>query len=135
MNTNILVDSNVILDIFNIDTNWFEWSSSQIEILADTATFYINPIIYSEISVSFSKIEELEGALPNDLFTFIDLPRQALFLAGKTFLTYKRNGGKRNSTLPDFFIGAHAVIENMALLTRDVARYKTYFPSLQLITP
>lgn len=135
MSTKILVDSNVILDIFNIDNNWFEWSSSQIEKLADTATFYINPIIYSEISISFSRIEELENALPADLFTFTDLPRQALFLAGKTFLSYKRNGGKRNSTLPDFFIGAHAVVEHMTLLTRDVSRYKTYFPSLQLITP
>jgi predicted nucleic acid-binding protein len=135
LSTKILVDSNVILDIFNIDNNWFEWSSSQIEKLADTATFYINPIIYSEISISFSRIEELENALPADLFTFTDLPRQALFLAGKTFLSYKRNGGKRNSTLPDFFIGAHAVVEHMTLLTRDVSRYKTYFPSLQLITP
>ncbi len=131
----ILVDSNVILDVVTEDPKWSEWSAAQLEKLAESHTLVINPIIYSEVSIGFDRIEDLDQALPPDFFRRDPLPWEAGFLAGKCFVKYRRSGGKRFSPLPDFYIGAHAAVSGIALLTRDTNRYKTYFPKLALISP
>jgi predicted nucleic acid-binding protein len=131
----VLVDSNVILDVVNEDAKWLAWSSAQLERLAETHTLVINPIIYSEVSIGFDRIEDLDRALPAEYFRREPLPWEAGFLAGKCFLKYRKSGGARRSPLPDFFIGAHAACRGLALLTRDARRYKTYFPKLALIAP
>ncbi len=133
--TDVLVDSNILLDLLEEDPYWFEWSSTQLQKAADRCTLIINPIIYAEISVGFHRIEELEEALPLDYFQRRPIPWEAAFLAGKCFIRYRKFGGTKRSPLPDFFIGAHAAISGLTLLTRDAARYRTYFPSLKLITP
>lgn len=131
----VLVDSNVLLDVLEEDPEWFGRSAERLAECADSSTLVINPVIYAEVSVGFRRIEELEAALPQDLFRRDSLPWEAAFMAGKCFLDYRRAGGTRRSPLPDFFIGAHALVEGMALLTRDAARYRTYFPKLRLIAP
>lgn len=131
----ILVDSNVILDVVTEDPEWYQWSSGQLEALAASNTFVINPLIYSEVSIGFDRIEDLDRALPPEYFRRDPLPWEAGFLAGKCFLRYRRSGGKRLSSLPDFYIGAHAAISGLVLLTRDPKRYRTYYPRLRLITP
>jgi len=131
----ILVDSNVLLDVLTEDARWFGWSSAALEEHAENQVLAINPIIYAEVSIRFERIEELEAALPSDLVERLPLPWEAAFLAGKCFLEYRRRGGRRRFTLPDFFIGAHAVVAGMALLTRDARRYRTYFPKLTVIAP
>ena len=131
----VLVDSNVILDIVTKDRHWFEWSSSELARLADDHALIINPIIYSEVSVGFARVEDLETALPAEYFRREPLPWDAGFLAGKCFLRYRRAKGNRHAPLPDFYIGAHAAVRGIPLLTRDAARYKTYFPQLVLIFP
>jgi len=131
----ILVDSNVILDVVTEDPKWYEWSAGQLEKLAERHTLVINPIIYSEVSIGFDRIEDLDRTLPPDFFRRDPLPWEAAFLAGKCFVKYRRSGGKRHSPLPDFYIGAHAAIGGIALLTRDTNRYKSYFPKLALISP
>jgi predicted nucleic acid-binding protein len=131
----ILVDSNVILDIFTEDTRWYDWSAHTLAQCADEATLAINPLIYSEVSLRFDAIEDLEAALPDAFFQRLPLPWEAAFLAGKSFLKYRSRGGGKRSPLPDFYIGAHAAVARMRLLTRDPARYRTYFPRLQLISP
>jgi len=133
--TDVLVDSNVILDVLTEDPQWFEWSAQRLTDHADQGMLVINPLIYAEISIGFNQVEELEAALPNDFFRRDPLPYEAAFLAGQSFLEYRRRGGDRRSPLPDFYIGAHAAVTGMPLLTRDVNRYRTYFPSVQLITP
>ncbi len=130
-----LIDSNVILDIFTRDTKWFDWSSKTLAYYAERELLYINPIIYSEISISFKRIEELDQALPNDYILREDLPYEAAFLAGKCFLKYRKSGGVKHAPLPDFYIGAHAAIRGWDIITRDNGRYKTYFPKLSVITP
>lgn len=132
---NVLVDSNVILDIVNEDLEWFSWSATQLEMLAETHVLIINPIIYSEVSAGFDRIEELDAALPEDHLRREPLPWEAGFLAGKCFVNYRRSGGARRSPLPDFYIGAHAAISGYILLTRDERRYKTYFPNLKVLAP
>ena len=132
---NVLVDSNVLLDILTEDPIWYEWSASAIEEFAETSVLMINPIIYAEVSVRFERIEELEEALPTDMFKREPLPWEAGFLAGKSFLKYRRSGGVRRSPLPDFYIGAHAAIRGASLLTRDPSRYRAHFPTLQLLSP
>lgn len=131
----ILVDSNVLLDILEEDPQWGDWSAGQLSHLADNHILTINPAIYAEVSVGFARIEDLEEALPGEFITRAQIPWEALFLAGKCFLQYRRAGGQKRSPLPDFFIGAHAAVEEMPLLTRDGSRYRTYFPKLQLISP
>lgn len=133
--TEILVDSNVILDVLTEDPQWFEWSAQMLTNYADQGDLVINPIIYAEISIGFNQLKELEAALPEDFFRRDPLPYAAAFLAGQSFLEYRRRGGERRSPLPDFYIGAHAAVAAMPLLTRDVNRYRTYFPSVSLITP
>jgi predicted nucleic acid-binding protein len=131
----VLVDSNVLLDIFTEDPRWYDWSAGKLAECAEEHGLIINPVIYSEISIGFARIEELEDALPHRMFRRQNIPWEAAFLAGKCFMQYRRRGGHKNAPLPDFFIGAHAAVENLTLLTRDAARYKTYFPSLELIVP
>jgi predicted nucleic acid-binding protein len=131
----VLVDSNVLLDVLEEDVRWFEWSSTQLQKAADRSSLIINPVIYAEVSVGFQRIEELEDALPVDYFQRMPLPWEAAFLAGKCFIRYRKLGGTKSSPLPDFFIGAHAAVSGLTLLTRDAARYRTYFPSLKMITP
>ena len=133
--TDILVDSNVILDVVTEDPQWFEWSAQMLTNYAEQGNLVINPIIYAEISIGFNQPEEVEAALPEDFFCRDSLPYAAAFLAGQSFLEYRRRGGERRSPLPDFYIGAHAAVTAMPLLTRDVNRYRTYFPSVLLITP
>lgn len=130
----VLVDSNVLLDILIPDPEWQEWSSAALAEVAESFLLAINPIIYTEVSIGFDRIEDLEAALPQD-FRREALPWDAAFLAGKAFLSYKQRSGSKTSTLPDFFIGAHAAVRGYTLLTRDAARYRTYFPSLTLVTP
>ena len=131
----ILVDSNVILDTLTEDADWFQWSSDALAEAAESATLVINPIIYAEVSIRFARIEELEETLPPSYFRRDALPWEAGFLAGKCFAAYRRRGGLRHAPLPDFYIGAHAAVSGMTLLTRDIARYKTYFPRVRLISP
>lgn len=131
----VLVDSNVLLDVLTDDPQWYGWSAARLDACAAAAELCINPIVYAEVSVGFERIEELDDALPADAFTRLELPWEAGFLAGKAFLRYRRAKGARTSPLPDFYIGAHAAIEGMALLTRDARRYRTYYPRLTLISP
>ncbi|MFM8454247.1 MAG: type II toxin-antitoxin system VapC family toxin [Gammaproteobacteria bacterium] len=131
----ILLDSNVILDLFTEDPVWFNWSAQTVAQYAENHILIINPIIYAEISIRFSSIEELEDLLLDTYFEKINLPWEACFLAGKCFLQYKKSNGKKTNTLPDFFIGAHAAVSKFPLITRDINRYKTYFPSVELIHP
>ena len=131
----VLVDSNVILDLIAEDKRWAEWSARALAQAADRTRIVINSIVYAEVSVRFSRIEELEAALPKDMIDREHLPYEAAFLAAKVFHRYRRKGGTRNSTLPDFFIGAHAAVQVLPLLTRDVQRYRRYFPNLTLIAP
>lgn len=131
----IMVDSNVLLDILTEDKTWFTWSAAKLAECAENSVLCINPVIYSEVSIGFARIEDLEDAMPEDTFTRLHLPYEAAFLAGKCFLRYRRSGGLKRSPLPDFLIGAHAAVGKMPLLTRDSARYRTYFPALTLICP
>ncbi|WP_342267411.1 type II toxin-antitoxin system VapC family toxin [Candidatus Tisiphia endosymbiont of Empis tessellata] len=131
----ILVDSNILLDIITYDASWYNWSSNQLLKLSQFHELAINDYIYTEVSIGFERIEELEEVIGNN-FKVLPIPKEALFLAGKVFIQYKKaNSGKKNSVLLDFFIGAHASVLNIPLLTRDVARYKTYFSKLHLIHP
>lgn len=131
----VLVDSNVILDVLTEDPQWFAWSGEALAEAAESDVLVINPIVYAEVSVRFERIEELEDALPTDLFRREPLPWEGAFLAGKCFLAYRGKGGSRRSPLPDFYIGAHAAVRGMTLLTRDATRYRSYFPSLTIIAP
>lgn len=131
----VLVDSNVLLDVLTADPRWYDWSAAQLDALAAEGEPCINPIIYAEVSVGFERIEELDQALPPDVFTRLPLPWEAGFLAGKSFLRYCRAKGARTAPLPDFYIGAHAAIDGLALLTRDARRYRTHYPRLELICP
>jgi predicted nucleic acid-binding protein len=133
--TTTLVDSNVILDVVTEDVEWFDWSAAAIARQADAGPLVVNPIIYAEASARFERIEDLEDALPSDYFKRAPLPWEAAFLAGRSFVAYRRRGGQRRSPLPDFYIGAHAMVAGMTLLTRDPGRYRTYFPRLRLIAP
>jgi len=131
----VLVDSNVLLDVLSEDPQWFDWSSNALAQSAESAPLVINPIIYAEVSIRFARIEEFDEALPTELFRREPLPWAAGFLAGKCFQAYRQRGGARRSPLPDFFIGAHAAINELTLLTRDAARYRTYFPRLNILAP
>jgi len=131
----VLVDSNVLLDIATDDPTWSSWSSASLERAADEAILVINPLVYAEVSIGFPTIEELDAALPAALYRREDLPCAAAFLAGTCFLKYRRGGGSRRSPLPAFFVGEHAAVAGYRLLTRDATRYRTYFPTLDLIAP
>lgn len=132
----ILVDSNVLIDVLDRDPVWLDWSALQLERAASEGqALTINPVVYAELSVSFNAMEELDRALDGMNIALHEIPRPALFLAGKAFRNYRRRGGGRAGVLPDFFIGAHAAVLRMPLLTRDAGRYRAYFPTLELIAP
>ena len=135
MTAGTLVDSNVLLDVLTEDERWSAWSSSALARSAEAGPLFINPISYAEVSIRFSRIENLDDALPPSDYRRLALPWESTFLAGKAFLAYRRNKGSKSSTLPDFFIGAHAAVAQLGLLTRDVARYRTYFPLVRLTAP
>jgi predicted nucleic acid-binding protein len=131
----VLVDTNVILDVVQDDPVWAEWSQAQLDAWAVRDELGINAVIYAELSIAYARIEELEDAVGTAGLRLLEIPREALFLAGKAFLAYRRQGGTRTGVLPDFFIGAHAAVMALPLLTRETARYRTYFPGVVLIAP
>lgn len=131
----VIVDTNVLIDVLQDDPVWAQWSSQQLEMQAQAQPLVINPVIYSELSVSYSTFELLEAAIKVMQLKFVETPREALHLAGKAFALYRRSGGTKANVLTDFFIGAHASVTGAALLTRDIRRYSTYFPAVKLITP
>jgi predicted nucleic acid-binding protein len=130
-----LVDSNVLLDVLSEDEEWFDWSSAMLAEAAESGTLAINPLIYAEVSARLTTVELVEQALPRDYFVRLPLSWDAAFLAGKVFVRYRRSGGTRSSPLPDFYIGAHAAVAGLTLLTRDARRYRKYFPKLKLLAP
>jgi predicted nucleic acid-binding protein len=130
-----LVDSSVILDVVTDDADWATWSAQALARERDEGSLVINPIVYAEVSTGFDRIEDLDDAIPPDDFRREQLPYEAGFLAGKVFLAYRRRGGQKRAPLPDFYIGAHAAVREYRLLTRDVSRYRTYFPTVELVAP
>ena len=130
-----LVDSNVILDVVTEDSEWFDWSAAALARVAEKDRLIINPLVYAEVSLGFDRIEDLDDSVPPEYFVREPLPWDGAFLAARAFAKYKRRGGARRHPLPDFYIGAHAVIAGYTLLTRDARRYRTYFPKLRLIAP
>lgn len=130
-----LVDSNVILDVVTDDAVWGAWSSERLADAARRGTLAINPVVYAEVAVGFGRIEDLDDVLPPSYYRRLPLPFEAAFLAGQCFVAYRRRGGVRRSPLPDFYIGAHAAIAGLTLLTRDARRYRTYFPRLRVVAP
>jgi len=130
-----LVDSNVLLDLVSEESEWTAWSADALARCAEVEPLVINPVIYAEVSVHYPRMEDLDNALTPDRFAREAIPFAAAFLAGKAFVAYRRRGGLRTSPLPDFFVGAHALVAGYRLLTRDTARYRTYFPNLPLIAP
>ena len=130
-----LVDTNVLLDVLTDDPVWYAWSSAQIDAVAVRGSISINDIVYAELAVRFESLDELDGFVARAALTHRPIPKSALFLAGKAFGAYRKRGGHRSGVLPDFFIGAHASVEKMPLLTRDARRYRTYFPDVELLTP
>ncbi|GHU22964.1 DNA-binding protein [Betaproteobacteria bacterium] len=131
----LLVDTNVLVDVLENDPEWADWSIRQLRAQAQVHRLAINPIIYSELSLTFSTVEALESTIKQLELVLIELPRPALFLAGKAFVRYRRQGGTKSNVLGDFFIGAHAAVSAYPVLTRDTRRYATYFPSVRLIAP
>jgi predicted nucleic acid-binding protein len=129
------VDSNILLDIATNDPKWAAWSGQALAECAEHAALVINPIIYAEVSIGFKTIEALNTALPSRIYERAQLPWEAGFLAAKCFLDYRKRGGRRTTPLPDLYIGAHAAIDRLALLTRDDARYRTYFPKVAVLAP
>lgn len=130
-----LVDSSVLLDVATQDPVWFDWSTAALADAVRGGPVLLNPIIYAEVSVGYDRIEDLDDALPSDIFRREPLPFVAGFLAGKAYRAYRQRGGIRTSPLPDFFIGAHAAVSELRLLTRDAGRYRTYFPTITVISP
>jgi predicted nucleic acid-binding protein len=130
-----LVDTNVLLDLVTDDQDWAEWSIEQLEAASLRGPLLINDLVYAELSVRYSRIEDLDGFLDAAGLEIAAMPRSALFLAGKVFTRYRKSGGTGTGVLPDFFIGTHAAISELKLLTRDVGRFHTCFPSLTMITP
>lgn len=131
----ILVDTCVFLDVVQADARWADWSQGQLEHAAEHGGLLINPIIYAELSVWYEDLQQFDRVLADFGASFEELPRGALFLAGKAFRQYRARGGTRGSVLPDFFIGAHAAVRELPLLTRDTTRIRTYFPTVALLAP
>lgn len=131
----ILIDSNVLLDIATKDPVWFDWSFSSLAEAAEDSALCINPLVYAEASTRYASPQEFDETFPEDIFKRVGLPFAAAFVAGRAHLKYRKSGGTRTSPLPDFYIGAHAAVAGFRILTRDTRRYKTYFPSVELIAP
>ena len=130
-----LFDTNVLLDIATADPTWLAWSESQLRIAAAQGPILINPIIYAELAPAFGSEGDLNRWLDPGVFKRLPLPYAAGWIAAQAFINYRKNGGAKSSPLPDFYIGAHAEVENLKLVTRDAARYRTYFPKVTLIAP
>lgn len=131
----MLVDTNVLIDVFEDDSDWANWSLSQLQSQSRIHRLVINPVIYAEVSLAFSTVEALDAVLDGMELPLLEIPRPALFLAGKAFAQYRRRGGVKNNVLGDFFIGAHAAVSGLPVLTRDARRYRQYFPMVQLVCP
>lgn len=131
----VLVDTNVLVDVLQNDPAWADWSIGQLRAQAKLHALIINPVIYAEMSLSFSTLEALDGVVKTLALELREIPRPALFLAAKAFAQYRRRGGLKGQALPDFFIGAHAAVEGWPLLTRDAVRFRTYFPTLDILAP
>ncbi len=131
----VLVDTNILLDVLTDDPRWGDWSQRQLDAASLTDRLIINPVIYAELSVGFTRIEDLDAVLATTDVALDPIPRPALFLAGKVFRAYRKGGGAKTGVLPDFFVGAHAAVLDLTLLTRDATRYLRYFPSVRLVTP
>lgn len=131
----LLVDTNVLVDVLQDDPQWADWSIAQLRAHATMHALVINPVIYAEMSLSFSTIEALDAVVSDLALELREIPRPALFLAAKAFAQYRRRGGSKHQVLPDFFIGAHAAVEAWPLLTRDPSRFRTYFPTLEVLAP
>jgi predicted nucleic acid-binding protein len=130
-----LVDSNVLLDIASRDPTWLAWSRAALASALRSGPVLINPIVYAEVATGFDRIEDLDAAVPETTFRRTALPYPAGFLAAHAFARYRRRGGARRSPLPDFYIGAHAAVARLTLITRDASRYRTYFPTVELVSP
>ena len=131
----MLVDTNVLIDVLNNEPQWADWSIHQLRVQSKIHVLSINPIIYAELSCTFKKVEDLDEVLQVMDLKFNQIPKPALFLAGKAFQSYRQQGGVKNSILADFFIGAHAAVSRLPVLTRDTQRYQTYFPTVKLVSP
>ena len=131
----MLVDTNVLVDVLQNDPQWADWSMAQLQAQSKVHRLSINPIIYAELSLTFSTVEALDAVISRMEMDLLDIPKPALFLAGKAFVQYRRGGGARTNVLADFFIGAHAAVSGLPVLTRDTRRYQSYFPSIKLVTP
>lgn len=131
----LLVDTNVLVDVLEDDPEWADWSIGQLRAQSKIHRLAINPVIYSELSLTFSTVEALDRAVDDLGLAVIEIPRPALFLAGKAFVRYRRQGGKKENVLADFFIGAHAAVSRFPVLTRDTRRYASYFANVTLIAP
>ena len=131
----VLVDSNILIDIATENAAWTEDSARTLQVVGRDRELVINPVVFAEVSIPFERIEEVDARLPTDVFRREAIPWEAAFLAGKVFVAYRRNRGERRSPLPDFFIGAHAAVRGYGLLTRDQSNFRTYFPTLEIITP
>ena len=131
----MLVDTNVLVDVLQSDPDWADWSIAQLQAQSKVHRLAINPIIYAELSLTFSTVEALDQVLDGMELRLLEIPKPALFLAGKAFVQYRRRGGAKTNMLGDFFIGAHAAVSGLPLLTRDTGRYRTYFPSVKLLAP
>ena len=131
----VLVDTHVLVDVLQNDPQWADWSIGQLRAQAKLHELAINPVIYAEMSMSFSTMEVLDAVLTRMELSVREIPRPALFLAAKAFALHRRRGGNKAQVLPDFFIGAHAAVQGWPLLTRDASRFRTYFPSLAVLAP
>ncbi|MEY3551617.1 MAG: hypothetical protein RL520_2285 [Pseudomonadota bacterium] len=131
----MLVDTNVLVDVLQNDPQWADWSIAQLQAQSKVHRLSINPIIYAELSLNFSTVEALDAVISRMELDLLDIPKPALFLAGKAFMQYHRGGGLKTNVLADFFIGAHAAVSGLPVLTRDTRRYQSYFPSINLVTP
>ena len=131
----MLVDTNVLVDVLVNDPEWADWSTSQLRAQSQIHRLIINPIIYAELSLTFSSVEALDRVLADMVLPVVEVPKPALFLAGKAFVQYRRRGGQKSNVVADFFIGAHAAVARLPVLTRDAQRYHSYFPSVRLVTP
>ena len=131
----LLVDTNILIDVFEDDPAWADWSVRQLRAQAQVHELVINPVIYAELSLAFESVHALDDAVEGMGLALHELPRPALFLAGRAFVKYRRDGGARSNVLADFFIGAHAAVAGCGILTRDARRYRNYFPTVPLLTP
>lgn len=131
----LLVDTNVLVDVLEDDPQWADWSIQQLRFQSKIHRLLINPIVYSELSLTFLTVEALDQTIAELGLAMVEIPKPALFLAGKAFVRYRRQGGTKSNVLGDFFIGAHAAVSGLQILTRDVKRYRSYFPSVTLVAP